>query len=66
MFNRTMQQNAPPLQPPCLVLSLPCGTTVTTDKNHTVVWLQPNKNSRAHTRKPSDYLSFLHILFPPR
>lgn len=66
MFNRPMQQNTTFLQPPYLVLSSPSGTTVTTNKNHTVVWLQPDKNSRAHTRKPSDYPSFLHVSFPPR
>lgn len=62
MFNRTVQQNTTLLQPPYLVLSLPSGTTVTTDKNHTVVWLQPDKNSRAHTRKPSDYLFSSHFI----
>lgn len=66
MLNRTKQQDTTLLQPPSLVLSLPSGTTVTTDRNHTVIWQQPDKNSRMHTRKPSDYLSFLHILSPPR
>lgn len=66
MLNRTEQQDTTLLQPPCLVLSFPSGTTMTTDRNHTVIWLQPDKNSRAHTRKPSGYQSFLHILSPPR
>jgi len=43
MFNRTMQQNTTLLQPLYLVLSLPSGITVTTDKNPTVVWLQQTR-----------------------
>lgn len=66
MFNGTMQQNTTFLQPTYLVLSLPSGTAVTTNKNHSVGWLQSDKNSKAHTRKPSDYQSFLHVLFPLR
>lgn len=66
MLNRTEQQDTRVLQPPCLVLSFPSGTTVTRDRNHTVIWQQPDKNSRAHTRKPSDYPSFLRIFSPSR
>lgn len=51
MLNRTKQQDTTLLQPPSLVLSLPSGTTVTTDRNHTVIWQQPDKNSRMHTMK---------------